>query len=483
MEPVARASPAPDVGVGDAGASAADTLLADAFALFTQRRDRDALPRARVALAASPLRADAWTLLGILEQRAGRAAQAEAAYRAALRLRPGYVDAWTNLGNLLRDNGDRQGCLRAFQRAMQLAPRDPEPIYNLGVALEHFGDWAGSLAAFEATVECDPSHVDGRWNNALALLRHGRFEEGFRDYEARLRRGTPGPRPCPQPVWDGTPLAGRTILVWAEQGFGDALQFLRFVPEVAARGGRVVLEVGDSLRGLASRIPGIATVSARGAEPPPFDTHVALMSLPFTLGLHDADIPSHGPYLHADAQAAAHWRARLRGHGWQPARELAAGLVWATHPALRTAAERSPGLQALRPLLDLPGVRWFGLQKGPGHDDVEQFETPANFVDLDSAIADFDDTAAIIANLDMVVTCDTSVAHLAGAMGKPTFTMLPFTPDWRHGLAPCSTPWYPGMRLFRQPARGDWSAVRADVAAALSDAIAMTLPIRSNDAR
>ncbi len=491
MEPLACAShvPAAEGGVilsaeGDGASLPVDddgaALLADAFSLFTQQRDAEALPRARAALSASPARADAWTLLGILEQRAGRPAEAQDAYRTALRLRPDYADAWTNLGNLLRDQDDRRGALTAFRHAMRLAPHSVEPAYNLGVALDRFGNWTGALAAFEAVVACAPEHVDGRWNRALALLRQGRFEEGFRDYEVRFRRDQAAPRACTQPAWDGRPLDGRTVLVWAEQGFGDALQFLRFVPAVAARGGRVVLEVTDGLQRLAARLPGVAAVTTRGSEPPPFDTHVALMSLPFTLATTDAEIASPGsplqaPYLHADATTALGWRERLRTLGWQPERELAVGIVWATHPALRNAAERSPGWPSVRGLADVAGTRWFGLQKGAGREALQEAshaaQVPSNFVDLGDDIADFDDTAAIIANLDVVVTCDTAVAHLAGAMGKPTFMLLPSTPDWRHGLDAHTTPWYPTARLFRQTMRGDWRAPCAQVAAALSQTV------------
>jgi len=451
-------------------ADAPPAVLERAHALFLQRRDADALPHARAAVRALPQRADAWTLLGILQQRLGQPRAAEQAYRAALQLAPDYADAWTNLGNLLRDRHDMHGALQAFRHAMRCAPHSPEPAYNLGVALEHFGLWDGALCAFEAAVECDPQHVDARWNGALALLRAGRFAEGFRDYEWRFRRDEPAPRPYAQARWDGRPLEGRTILVWAEQGFGDALQFLRFVPEVARRGGRVVLEVHDGLQGLAARLPGVAAVVTAGRAPPSFDTHVALMSLPHVLGV--APTRASAPYLRAGDTLAWQWCDRLRASGHRPGRELAVGLVWASNPGLRNSHERSPGFAVVRPLLGIRGTRFFSLQKRAGCADLAGADLPPNFVDLDREIAHFDDTAAIVANLDVVVTCDTAVAHLAGALGKPTFVLLPHSHDWRYGLDPDASAWYPSMRLFRQEVRGDWSSVRARVAGALEEAVA-----------
>ena len=448
--------------------------LARAHALFLQRRDTDALPHALDAVDALPQRADAWTLLGIVQQRLGQSHAAEVAFEAALRADPGYADAWTNLGNLRRDLDDLPGALRAFKNAMRCAPASPESAYNLGVALEHFGLWDVALTAFEAAIECDPTHVDAHWNSALCPLRAGRFDEGFRAYEWRFRRGEVAPRACAQPTWDGRPLEGRTILVWAEQGFGDALQFLRFVPEVARRGGRVVLEVSDGLQGLASRVEGVAAVTLRGAEPPAFDTHVALMSLPHVLQL--APSFAGAPYLRACDVGLAAWRARLAAQGHAPChapgRDLAIGLVWAGNPALRNSRERSPGFEAVRPLLDIPGVRGFSLQKGAGRADLAGASLPRNFVDLDAHIADFDDTAAALAHLDLVITCDTAVSHLAGALGKPVFVMLPYAPDWRYGLDPQASPWYPSMRLFRQARRGDWPDVLARISHALSQAVA-----------
>ena len=452
-----------------------------AFALYQAgAADEEAIAYAQAALREEPQRPDGWTLLGILFKRAGRLDDAEAAYRRALQISPAYPDAWNNLGNLRRDREDREGALAAYREAVRLNPGNAETIHNLGVALEHFGQWDEALAAFDATVQAEPKHVDGHWNRALGLLLHGRFREGFADYEWRFTRGQPGPRECAQPVWDGTPQPGRTLLVWAEQGFGDAMQFLRFLPEVKRRAGadcRVVVEVLGEMMGLVARTPGVDAVSQRGATPVAFDTHVALMSLPRVLGMADDALPTLVPYVHADATACRQWRERLVAHGWQRERELAVGWVWAGNPNVKNDAQRSPRFTPFAPWLRLPGLRWFALQKGDGRRDLAAHAPlPAHFIDLDGEIRTFDDTAAVIAELDLVITSDTSVAHLAGAMGKPVFVTLPWHHDWRWGLHADRSEWYPGARLFRQSRRGDWAEVRDAVAAALGQLVRRQLP-------
>ncbi|MFO1340679.1 MAG: tetratricopeptide repeat protein [Burkholderiaceae bacterium] len=456
-----------------------------AFVLYQAGADDEALPHAEAALRQAPDRADAWTLLGVLHKRAGRADEAEAAYRRAVQLQPHYADAWNNLGNLLRDRGDRAGALAAYREARRLNPSGAEPVHNLGVALEHFGDWDGALAAFDATVQRDPQHADGHWNRALARLLHGQFRDGFADYEWRFVRRQPAPRDCAQPRWDGSPLDGRTLLVWAEQGFGDAIQFLRFLPLVqrlATNGGRVVVEVLGEMMGLAARLPGVQVVSQRGGTPPPFDCHVPLMSLPHVLGLADDALPTLAPYVHADAARCTHWRGRLAGHGWQRERELAVGWVWAGNPNHGNDRHRSPRFAAFADWLRLPRLRWFALQKGAGQRELDGLALPPHFVNLDSEIRDFDDTAAVIAELDLVITCDTSVAHLAGALGKPVWLTLPWQRDWRWGLDDAHSTWYPGARLFRQRQAGDWAPVRDAVAAALGQAVRTQLPRAAGDA-
>ena len=450
-----------------------------AFVLYQAGADNEALPYAAAALRSEPHRADGWTLLGILHKRQGRFAEAQGAYERAIALQPGYADAWNNLGNLKRDRDDQAGALAAYREAVRLQPDNAEPLHNLGVALEHFGDWDGALAAFDATVQHHPKHVDGHWNRALAHLLHGQFRAGFADYEWRFTRRQPEPRSCPQPRWNGEPLEGRTILVWAEQGFGDALQFLRFVPEVKRRAGagnRVVLEVLGEMMSLAARTPGIDAVSQRGGTPPHFDCHVPLMSLPHVLGMANDALPAAAPYVQANPNLSGHWRQRLAAHGWQRERELAIGWVWAGNPNLRNDAQRSPRFMPFAPWLRLPKLRWFALQKGDGRRDLAAHALPPHFIDLDAEIHNFDDTAAVIAELDLVITCDTSVAHLAGAMGKPFFVTLPWQRDWRWGLDDARSAWYPTARLFRQPTRGDWATVRDEVAAALGQLVRERLP-------
>jgi predicted O-linked N-acetylglucosamine transferase (SPINDLY family) len=450
-----------------------------AFQLYQLGADEEALPYAEAALRAEPERADGWTLLGILHKRQGDLAKAEAAYLRATQLQPAYADAWNNLGNLRRDREDKEGALAAYREAVRLNPDNAETIHNLGVALEHFGDWDDALVAFDATVKRDPQHIDGHWNRALAHLLHGQFKQGFTDYEWRFERRQPEPRDCPQPVWDGSPLNGRTVLVWAEQGFGDALQFLRFLPEVRRRGGRVIVEVLGEMMGLVARIPGVDAVTQRGLPPaaiPAFDCHVALMSLPHVLGMADDALPTLVPYVHAEAARCDHWRSRLVAHGLQRERELAVGWVWAGNPNVKNDAQRSPRFAPFADWLRLPGLRWFVLQKGDGQRDLAGQNLPPHFVNLDAEIQSFDDTAAVIAELDLVITSDTSVAHLAGAMGKPVFVTLPFHHDWRWGLDDERSAWYPSARLFRQTTRGDWAPVRDAIAAALGQLVRQQLP-------
>ena len=431
---------------------------------------------------------------GLALEGAGRLSEAAAAARAAVELAPGLPEAHLNLGNALNGLERSDEAVAALERAVALRPGDGKAHSALGYALETLdrlpdaeaacrratdlspglGEaWANlgrvlneqgrtraARAAYAAAARARPATPKDPWNLALALLLNGFLAEGFAEYEWRwLYDGFPSPRRrFAQPVWTGEPLAGRTILLHAEQGLGDAIQFARYAPLVAKRGGRVVLEAHAPLRRLLLGLDGVTALATLGGPLPDFDVHCPLLSLPRLVG----SIPADVPYLAAGVDAAAGWRARLGGG-------MKIGLVWAGNPGHANDRNRSLPLAALAPLLNTPGVRFFSLQKElrPGDRAIL---AEHGVTDLAPDLGDFADTAAALEALDLLVTVDTSVAHLAGALGRPVWLLLPFLPDWRWMTGRTDSPWYPTMRLFRQGRRGDWPGVVERVAAALAGA-------------
>jgi hypothetical protein len=290
------------------------------------------------------------------------------------------------------------------------------------------------------------------------LLAQGRWREGFAEFEWRETKRTCLPREwATLPEWTGREPVGTCVVLWIDQGNGDTFQFLRFVGDVVARGHRVFLTVAASLRRLVSAMPGIAGVLTTGAALPPCERQVALASLPAVLGMNDPTKTWQGPYLQPVGEIP-----RLKKPG-----RLAVGLVWAGSPDYLADHDRSMALATLEPLLDVPGVDWFSLQLGPACEQVTQTRWNGIIADAVSTVSDFADTAALIAGLDLVITVDTGVAHLAGALGSPTWVMLRAFGDWRWLNNGDTTAWYPSLRLFRQPARGDWKSVAEAVAEAL----------------
>lgn len=426
-------------------------------------------PAARWAGRAAAVRpsAGALSLRGAALTALHRWEEAESSLRAALRLSPRAADAWQNLGTLLAKAGREADALAAFAEATAAGPTPTFHAQRAAalLALGHAGDAA---AVFDRALAARPQDSGLLWNRAFARLLGGDWARGWEDFEARRLddRAEPPWRHFPQPVWSGEDPAGRTILLYAEQGFGDTIQMLRYVPLVAARGARVVLEVQPALRGLAAGVEGVATLVARGEPLPPFDLECPLMSLPRLFATTPGHVPGGVPYLRPDAERVARWRAEL-GEGAGPRVGPRVGLVWAGNPRFPGDRLRSPRLAALRPLLDTPGLRFFGLQMGEGRADLDRVAVPAGFTDLGPRIADFADTAAIIANLDLVISSCTAPAHLAGALGVPLWLALPRSPDWRWLLEREDSPWYPTARLFRQGRVGDWSDVAERMRAAL----------------
>lgn len=470
------------------------------------------------AVALAPQQAEAHYNRGKALMALGRRDEALKALDRALALNPRYVDAHVTRGALVEEQGDPQEAVAAADRALALDPRKFEAHFNRAHALGALGETQAAIAGYTAALEIAPDHAAAfnnrgnlhryanafdaaladyaragtldpqfphvRVNAALCLFALERFADAWPLYEWRL--ATPELAPIldgvTTPRWDGQmPLAGKSVLVIGEQGLGDILQFSRFVPALANMGADVRLEVPASLSGLLARLPGVS-IHEKGRPRPASDFHIPLLSLPLALGV-TAETLSGAPYLSADPDKVAAWAARMENRAG-----LKVGLVWAGSPqkgfdsTLSIAAVRALPLQAFAPLRAVPGITWFSLQKGDPAAELPAlaaagWDGPA-IVDLTGDIHDFDDTAALVANLDLVISCDTSVVHLAGGLGKPVWVLNRTYGCWRFPPHRTASPWYRGARLFHQPRFGDWDSVIAAVKAALEEG-AIPSPSRS----
>jgi hypothetical protein len=315
-------------------------------------------------------------------------------------------------------------------------------------------------AAFRRALEIQPDDPAAQFSEGLLRLRQGDFERGWPLYEKRWEAHGIPMRDFPQPRWRGEPLEGKRILVYAEQGLGDSIQFIRYAPWMAARGGAVIVEAQPSLAELFREVKGVCEVVAAGEALPDFDVHVPMLSLPLAFGTRRESIPREVPYLRARAGRLAAWERRVGGRGGR----FRVGLIWASSPENPLWRIRDVTLEMLRPVLAVPGVEFFSLQLGVAATQFREETGGGGMVDLTAEIRDFADSAALMAQLDLVISVDTAPAHLAGALGRPVWTLLPFSPDWRWGSEGETTPWYPTMRLFRQTVLGEWGAVVERVA-------------------
>ncbi|HYH20933.1 MAG TPA: tetratricopeptide repeat protein [Azospirillum sp.] len=445
----------------------AEALVVLAESHVDLRQGEAGAAAARRAVALRPDLAVAWLALGNAAAAGQRWAEAEAAYRAALERAPRLIEANENLGLVLVKLGREEEALAMLDAAGQMRPE--RPLWRARAnALLALGRAREAAESYAREMEFSPADAGLHWNRAYALLLAGDMAEGWEEFEWRRKddKAQPPWRAFPQPMWRSEEVRGRTLLLYAEQGLGDTIQFLRYVPLAAARGARIVLEVQPPLLPLLDGFPGVAQVIGRGEPLPDFDVECPLMSLPRVFGTRVDTVPADVPYLRPDPVRVAAWRQRLgAGEG------LKVGLVWAGNPRFQADDLRSPRLQGLRAVLDVPGVRFFGLQMGDGRADLQRVPVPDSFTDLGGAIGDFADTAAIMTNLDVVVSSCTSVAHLAGALGVPVWVALPVAPDWRWLLGREDSPWYPTARLFRQERVGDWAGVARRIAAALAERV------------
>ncbi len=441
--------------------------------LADQGRPAEALPHYQQAVALKPTYAEAHYNLGNALKALNRLEEAVAAYQQAIRHNPQFAPAYLNLGVALTAQGRPAEAVAAYRQAIRLEPNLAKAHNNMGLALAQQNRLDEALACYARALQLQPDFADAHYNRALTLLVRGDFEQGWPEYEWRWRLTEIPARPFSQPRWGGSPLAGRTILLHAEQGAGDTIQFIRYAPLVQQRGGRVLVECPATLIPLLSTCRGIDQLIGRGTPLPDFDVHAPLLSLPGIFRTSLATIPVDIPYLATDPQLVEHWRQELQG-----VREFKIGISWQGSPGYRWDRQRSLALAHFEPVARLVGVRLFSLQKGLGTEQLRDLPSWFAVTDLgrmlDENTGAFVETAAVLKNLDLVVTCDTALGHLAGALGVPVWTVLPFAPEWRWLLDRDDSPWYPTVRLFRQSQPGDWDGVFARIAAELRQRLGTT---------
>ena len=382
----------------------------------------------------------------------------------ALAARPDDAEALNNRGVILRMLKRFDEAVANYDRALASRPGYAEALYNRGLALDELKRFDEALASYDRAVRARPDYVEAHWNEALLRLLTGDFSRGWAKYEWRWKNQSLAltKRNFAQPLWLGEDaIDGKTVLLHSEQGFGDTIQFCRYVPLVAARGARVIVEVAAPLQDLMSDLAGATQVIPRGTPLPDFDYQCPLLSLPLAFGTRLETIPAPTPYLHAPAQASKAWQARLG-----PKTRPRIGLAWSGNAAHKDDQNRSIGLRFLSPLLDT-GATFVSLQKDVRDADAAVLGERDDILHFGDALKDFSDTAALISNLDLVISVDTSVAHLAGALGKPVWVLLTYVPDWRWLLDRDDSPWYPTARLFRQNDARTWDDAIARVREAL----------------
>ena len=436
-------------------------------ALKALGRFDEAIAAHRRAVACSPGFAEAWSNLGGTLLEAGQPTAATQILTKATRLQPANADLRHNLGRVLVDAGDAAGAERELTRAIELDPTHTEARVTLGSVLRRLGRLDQAIEVLDEAIRLAPSGATAHWNRSLALLMRGNFTEGWAEYEWRRRMPDMRIDRIDAPAWDGSPLGGRTLLVHAEQGLGDTIQFTRFAPVVTrSRGpGSVVLRCPAKLRALLGGVVGEVHVVADDQPTPAFDVHAPLMSLPHLLGVGPDELATRTPYLRPDPDRSARWRSRIGSRSG-----VRVGVCWQGSPTYLADRERSLPLHQFLPLSQLPGVELISLQKGPGRAQLADFHGAIDDLGagMDEGPDAFADTAAALEHLDLLVCSDTAIPHLAGALGKETWLLLAHVPDWRWMLHGDRCPWYPTMRLFRQTRPGDWEGVLGRVADALS---------------
>ena len=404
--------------------------------------------------------------LGLALHDAGRFEDALGCYDKALTEKPDYADAYLNMGNALRELGRPDAAAVSFQKAIVLNRDLFEAHNNLGNVLMDLDRFEASAACYAKAISLKPDDPGAHKNLGIINLLLGDFEIGWPEYSWRRLEDDPvfKIRAYSQPLWDGEDLTGKTILVYPEQGLGDTIQFVRYLPMVRERGGHVVFDAPLPMVRLFKDLDGVDVMVKSGDSFPLFDYHVPLLELPRLFDTTPDTIPAADAYLSADKDLVSAWTERLG-----PKEGYRIGLVWGGNPSHLNDRNRSIAPELFRPLAETPGVSAFSLMVGRDGECGRVFGSAVT--DLAEDLTDFAETAAAIANMDLVISVDTAVVHLAGALGTPVWSLLPFNPDWRWMLDRDDSPWYPSMRLFRQEKRKDWESVLGRIAAELAERV------------
>jgi len=433
--------------------------------LLAQGHAREACRAFQKALALNHDYAEAHHNLGLAHYSLDHFQAAARHQQLAILLRPQFLEALVHLGHVLIRLYRPAEAIEKCRRALQIQPDAPFAHLYLSTALRASGQYAAAIKHSRTALRLSPKLRTAHTHHAILLLQQGKLRKGFKEYDWRYA-GHEGER-----RWSGKGFVGKKLLVFDEQGLGDVLQFVRYLPQVKKLGGSVIFETRPSLFGLLRDFPGIDQLTEWDAMPPgACDLGISLMSLPKILGTTLATIPNSVPYLHADANKVAYWRRRLAGPS------VKVGLVWAGNPKSELDGVRSCKLAEFRPLFGVSGVRFYSLQYGRAMNQIDALPRGIQVVNLGKELPDFSDVAAAVDNLDLVISVDTAMVHLAGAMAKPVFTMLGSDPDWRWMLNRNDSPWYPTMRLFRQKQRGEWPAVFSEAGHALREFVSARRP-------
>jgi Tfp pilus assembly protein PilF len=433
-----------------------DQLLNSAFEYYQAGNLLRAEQVCREILKIQPDKVEIYNNLGLILIRQGHLDEAITCYQTAIQLNPNFFDAFYNLGAIFQDKMQLDDAIKYYSRALSLDPNIADVHYNLGIALRDTLRIDEAITCYRNALKLNPNLAAAHFNLSLALLLSGNYTEGWKEYEWRWKvESLSQRRNFLQPQWNRSDIRGKTVLLYTEDGFGDTIQFIRYVPLVAQRAAKVIVECQKELVSLAQNIEGVYRVVSQGERLPDIDVYCSLLRLPYLFKTTIDTIPTGIPYIKPAPALIEKWRDKIAHDN----SKLKIGLAWAGSPREGKLRHRSCPLEMFSVLSELDDIVFYSLQKGVPESGRTNLPDHFKFVDYMEEVADFSDTAALIENLDLVISVDTAVAHLAGALGKKVWTLVSFPPDWRWMLNCKNSPWYPTMQVFRQPSQGEWNVV------------------------